>query len=156
MYSSRVYDRVAWVDRFATPTIKTLRKPLPAEARPLFDRIHKALSGLEGIRESFAWYGEGWNWTIEFRTKRSSEPLAVLIPSPTDLQLAIPLDPDFTRSLPLKRMKRAIRDGLELAQEPFDTRWGVWSLQAPGMVADLEDLVTRKLDHQAASTRRAS
>jgi len=39
------------------------------------------------------------------------------------------------------------RDGLELAQDPFDTRWGVWSIQAEGLLHDVVDLIERKLRH---------
>jgi hypothetical protein len=94
-----------------------------------------------------AWYGDCWRWSIEFRTRLSKDPLAVLIPCPQDLQLALPLDREFTSSLPIKRMKRAVRDGLELAQEPFDTRWGVWSLAGSSLLDDLQDLIELKLTH---------
>ena len=73
----------------------------------------------------------------------------MIVPSPSDLQLAVPLERNFTSTLPVKRMKRAVRDGLDLASEPFDTRWGVWSIQAPTMVDDLEDLVAMKHQHLA-------
>ena len=53
----------------------------------------------------------------------------------------------FARSLPTRRMKRTLRDGLELAQDPFDTRWGVWSIQAEGLLHDVVDLIERKLRH---------
>lgn len=147
MPTNSVYERAAWTDRFNAPSVKALRQGLPAPARPLFDRVHRCMTGLDGVEETFSWYGEGWNWTIEYRTKHCDDPLAVIIPAPTDLQLAVPMDLDFSRSLPVKRMKRAVRDGLELAQEPFDTRWAVWSLIANGLVEDLEGLVEQKLKH---------
>ena len=115
--------------------------------RSLFDRTRKRLLELEGVEEAFNWYGDSWKWTIEYRTSLSDEPLVVLVPSPADLQLAVPMDAEFTRSLPVKRMKRAVRDGLELAQEPFDTHWGVWSVQAMSMLEELQDLIERKLRH---------
>jgi len=117
-------------------------------ARALFDAARKHLLEQDGVTESFAWYGECWHWSLEYRTRLSPEPLAVVIPSPADLQLALPLEPEFMESLPLKRMKRAIRDGLELAQEPFHTRWGVWSL-ASTVLDDLQDLIEMKLNHLA-------
>ena len=40
-----------------------------------------------------------------------------------------------------------VRDGLELAQEPFDTRWGIWSVQAVNLIEDLHDLIELKLRH---------
>ena len=143
------YNRSSWEDRFNRPTIKQLRGGLPSNERQLFDALRKTLLELEGVEEGFAWYGESWKWAIELHTKLSDEPLAVIVPCPGDLQLAVPLDPSFTRSLSIKRMKRAVRDGLELAQEPFDARWGIWSVQAKNLLEDLRHLVEQKLRHLA-------
>jgi hypothetical protein len=48
-----------------------------------------------------------------------------------------------------RRLKRAVRDGLELAREPFNTNWAVWSVTAVSMLDDLFDLVERKLQYMA-------
>ncbi len=103
---------------------------------------------MEGATEGFTWHGACWRWTIEYHTEHSDEPLALLVPSPIDLQLAVPLEREFVRSLPQRRMTRSIRDGIGLAQDPFDTRWGVWSIQSGSMLDDLADLIELKLRHQ--------
>ncbi len=149
MLASISYDRSAWDDRFNQPTIAKLKAGLGEPAGTLFEALRSNLLGLDGVSEGFAWHGACWRWTIEYRTKHSDDPLAVVVPSPSDLQLAVPLDPDFIRSLPMRRMKRAVRDGVDLAQEPFDTHWGVWSIQAEGLLDDLVDLIELKLTHQA-------
>jgi hypothetical protein len=140
-------ERIAWEDRFKRPTSDRLREALPAPAARLFDQVRQEILALDRIEESYAWHGECWRWTVEFRTSRRGDPLAILIPCPDDLQLAIPLEREFTRTLPVRRMKRAVRDGLELARDPFDTRWGVWSIQSPSLLADLADLLSMKLRH---------
>lgn len=149
MVSPKGYERAAWEDRFNRPTVDRLKIPLGAAAARLFDHLCRDLRSLEGVTESFAWRGYCWRWTIEFHTAYSDEPLAVLVPAPTDLQLAVPLDRDFIRSLPQQRMKQSVRDGIGLAQEPFDTRWGVWSVNSAGLLDDLVDLVELKLRHLA-------
>jgi hypothetical protein len=149
MAKPRAYERNAWDDRFNRPTVGALRGALPELARDHFDLIRSNLLAIEGASEDFAWQGDCWRWTIEYRTKHSKQPLAVLVPSPTDLQVAVPMDLEFIRSLPIRRMKRSVRDGIDLAQEPFDTRWGVWSIQSPGLIEDVVDLVEQMLQHQA-------
>ena len=149
MATTKAYDRPAWEDRFNRPRVAKLRAALDADAAKLFDHLREHLLALEEVSEDLAWHGDCWRWTVEYRTEHSEEPLAVLVPSPADLQLAVPLEPEFIRSLPMRRMKRALRDGVGLAQEPFDTRWGVWSVQAEGLLDDLVDLVETKLRHQA-------
>jgi len=129
--------------------VQQLRAPLPAAAAKLFDRLRRDVRSLEGVTESFGWHGDCWRWTIEFKTEYSDEPLAVIVPAPSDLQLAMPLDREFIRSLPQQCMKRSVRDGIGLAQAPFDTRWGVWSVQSASLLDDLVDLIELKLRHLA-------
>lgn len=147
MGERKAFQRVPWTDRFQKPTPQRLRESLPKASQSLFDAIRRRLVELPGVKEDLIWYGDSWHWALEYRTKRSPQPLAVLVPCPQDLQLALHLDQEFVRSLPVQRMKRSIRDGLELAQEPFDTRWGVWSLAGVSMLDDLQNLVEMKLSH---------
>lgn len=147
--AQRGYERSAWEDRFNRPTVEALRAGLRVISRRLFDSLHRQLGDLEAVTVGLAWHGACWRWTVEYRTRLDEEPLAVLIPSPENLQVAVPLDREFVTSLPVGRMTRALRDGLNLAQEPFDTRWGVWSIGASGLVDDVMDLVERKLRHLA-------
>jgi hypothetical protein len=149
MVSPKGYDRSAWEDRFNRPTIDGLRGSLGAIEKKLFDRLRRELLSLEDVTEGYGWHGDCWRWTVEFHTKHSEDPLAVIVPSPSDLQLAVPLERDFVRSLPQRRMKRSVRDGIGLAQDPFDTRWGVWSIQSGGLLEDLVDLVELKLSDLA-------
>jgi hypothetical protein len=149
MAGRRTYERDAWEDRFNRPTAGDLRAGLERKPAGLFDSLRSHLQEIEGVTEDFAWRGDCWRWTIEYRTKLSKEPLAIVIPSPQDLQLAVPMDRKFARSLAGRRMKRAVRDGVDLAQDPFDTHWGVWSIQAEGVLEDIVDLVELKLRHVA-------
>ena len=148
MLSPTGYERTAWEDRFNQPSIEMLRAPLEPEAAELFDQLRRHLRSVEGSTEGFTWHGACWRWTIEYHTEHSDEPLAVLVPSPADLQLAGPLEREFVRSLPQRRMTRSVRDGIGLAQDPFDTRWGVWSIQTESLLEDLVDLIDLKLRHQ--------
>jgi hypothetical protein len=149
MAQSRTYDRVPWEDRFNRPTAEQVREGLRAQPKRLFDLLRRSLRALDGAREVLAWHGDCWRWTLEYRTRQREEPLCVVVPSPADLQLAVPLSQDFVKSLRLDRMKRPVRDGIGLAAAPFDTRWGVWSIQAAAIVEDLIDLVELKLRYES-------
>ncbi len=149
MVSPTGYERAAWEDRFNRPTIEALRASLSPAAAKLFTQLRRHLLALDGVTEGFSWHGDCWRWTIEYYTDHSDEPLALLVPSPTDLQLAMPLEREFVRSLSMRRMKRSVREGIGLAQDPFDTRWGVWSIETEGLLEDLTDLIEHKLRDQA-------
>mgnify|MGYP006286300901 CR=1 FL=1 len=140
-----VYERNAWQDRFNQPSPKDLRSVLEGDAAAAFDHVRQALTGREGVEVRTAWYGPCWCWSIEFSVKDQTELLAVLIPSPEDVQLAMPLDKEFLTQLPLKRMRRAVRDGLELALDPFDSNWSVWSIGPDGLLEELQDVIDRRL-----------
>ena len=152
MPSSTGYERSAWEDRFNRPTVKDLQAGLEPAAAKLFDLLRRQLMGLKGVREQLIWHGDCWRWTIEYRTRRCDDPLAVVVPSPEDLQLAVPLERDLAATLSDRRMTRALKDGLGLAQEPFDSRWGVWSIQAASLLEDLVDLLELKLHYLAKRT----
>lgn len=155
MPGTESYQRLAWTDRFQSPDAGMLREALHGHGRHQFDAVRKRLLELDAVSESPVWYGDCWKWSIEYRTplsKPPGDPLTVLIPCPEDLQLALPIDREFIESLSVKRMKRAVRDGLELAREPFDTRWSVWSIGGAaghGLLDDLQDLIESKLKHLA-------
>ena len=149
MAVAKSYDRVAWEARFNEPTADQLRAGLPPAAARLMDRVRRSLNQLDGVVEGLRWYGECWRWSIEYRTDHSAEPLALLIPSPHDLRLAVPLTCEFLRALPTSRLPRTVRDGLELARESFDSRWGLWSLDSAVIIDNLVDLIESKLRHLA-------
>jgi len=138
-----IQTQLPWQDRFTEPTPDALRSSLSEEATLFLDRIRQTLLAQKGVSEKVGWYGINWCWSIEYRFGRRSDLMAVLIPSPTDLQLAIPIEPSFVNSLPYRRLKRSIRDGLDLARAPFDTRWAVWSINQAHMLDDLEELLGR-------------
>ena len=143
------YDRLAWEARFNQPTPDQLRAGLPYAAARLMDKARRCLNRLDGVVEGLHWYGECWRWSIEYRTDHSAEPLALVIPAPHDLRLAVPLTLEFLQALPTSRLPRTVRDGLEMARESFDSRWGLWSLDSPVILDNLVDLIESKLRHLA-------
>lgn len=153
MTATETYERIAWDDRFNEPTIDQLRAALGSEARPLFDLARDRLRKLPDATEQFGWHGDCWRWAVEYRVKTRDEPVALLIPSPLDLQLAVPLDRAFVASLSRRQLKRTIRDGIDLVCEPFNTRWGSWPLSAASMVDDLIGLIEQKLAHKPGKSR---
>lgn len=141
------FTRPIWTNEFSTPTIESLRGELEATSRPLFDHARSLFMDMDEIEQDFAWYGECWHWVITFSLAdhHDDEPLGIIIPSPEDLQVAMPMDQKFHNSVPTKRMKRMIKDGFELAAEPFHTSWAVWSITTTSMLTDLGQLAKQKL-----------
>jgi hypothetical protein len=144
------FSRTIWSDQFNTPTVAALRSELAEPAIPLFDQVRAMFQGFDEIVESIRWYGDCWHWTIEYTLEDhhdENDAIGLIIPSPEDLQLAIPMTESFHSSVPTKRMKRTIKDGFELATPPFHTSFGVWSVASNGMIIDLGQLAKLKMKH---------
>ena len=138
------YDQIPWQKRFATPTIKELRAGLRPLDLKLFDRMRKRMGEREDLIEDVEWFAEPWFWTISYRIDGVEEPMAVIVPSPIDLQVAMPIDRDLAEELASRALRRSIQEGLSLVREPFDTRWCVWSLIGSAMVDDVAGLLDIK------------
>ena len=99
------------------------------------------------------WYGDGWHWTLSYLLDEQQlmepsddwQPLALIIPAPEDVQLAMWLDQDFVESINTRRLKRGVREGLELGCPPFTTQWGIWSIPSPGLMIELASLIKQKI-----------
>ena len=141
------YTRLVWTDEHNAPTVETLRAALEPTDAPLFDQARALFMGLEEIEESFRWFGDCWHWVIQYRLAdhHEDEPLGIIIPSPEDLQIGMPMSTEFHETIATKRMKRMIKDGFELATNPYHTSWGVWSIATTGMITDIGQLAKQKL-----------
>src|SRR5690606_21673766 len=124
-----------------------LQSALSNEASALFDRLRNHLLSIDGVSEQVSWHGPCWRWSVQYSLGDSSEPLALLIPSPEDFQLAVPFEREVADALAKHPFKRAIRDGLDMAREPFDSRWCVWSVQFANLLDDLTTLIDMKHRH---------
>ncbi len=138
--------RQAWDDRFNKPVVERLRAGLPSAGGSLFDDARAELLAIEECREAIVWHGLCWKWTLEYTVGPATKPLAVLIPNPVDLQIAVMVQPDFIKRVWRRPMKRALRDGLELAAAPFDTEWGVWSISSQSFLDEVMDLIREKIE----------
>lgn len=142
----------AWADRFNAPTVDRLVAGLAHVSTSPFRQARRMLHEVGLLNESVAWHGESWKWTVEFRAFTAGPCSAMLVPAPENVQLVIPVTREFLQALPMKRLKKAIREGLELASEPFDTHLAVWPLVAGPAMADLHDLLHRRVKHLARKT----
>ncbi len=144
MKGSATYQRRAWDDRFNRPTVPALRGGLKPVVRSLFDKLHKRLTEFDRVASTVTWYGDSWRWVVEYRVSRERQPFAVIVPSPEELQLAVPTSQQLIAELATRRLKRAVRDGLELACEPFDTRWAIWPVASASLLPDLVHVLDHK------------
>ena len=137
---------IPWKDEYNTPTLKELRSGIQdEEMRNAFDLLRTKLLEIEEIEEHLEWKGDCWHWSFVYTLPSLKDPLALVICAPEDVQISMPLERHIAEAIPTRRMKRAIRDGLELAQEPFDTNWAVWSVTTKSSVPDIFQVVKHRI-----------
>lgn len=140
--------RSPWTDRFTTPAPKDLRAGLTSAHAGLFDRLVKGLEAIEGLEETPLWYAEPWFWTLAWQTPLDAErPLAVIVPRPEDLQVAMPMDAALADRLAGGKIRKSIAEGIDMVREPYDSTWAVWSLTTTGEVDDVLGLCRKKLEY---------
>jgi hypothetical protein len=144
--------RSPWEDRFTTPTEHALLDAVASPAAARVADVLQRLVALPGLDRSVAWQGVPWRWTIVFR--RTGEPVtltpppafAYVIPHPTAPGVCIPLPASVAASLPLKKLKKAVRDVLVHAPVVDNVHWASWELAGDGAVepADVAEILERK------------
>tara|TARA_B100000959_G_C14739265_1_gene524341 strand:- start:253 stop:702 length:450 start_codon:yes stop_codon:yes gene_type:complete len=133
-----------WTDQFNQPTVDDLRSLALLEAKKAFDKTKSEILALENVNVEVKWYGDCWFWTIAFMSDFIDEPLAIMITAEENLQIASPLTHDFIDQLSTRRLKRFVRDGLELAMVPHRTNWAVWSIPTINAVQDVMPVLKAK------------
>ena len=151
MHTNDPLPKIPWLDEFNTPSTDALREIMVPDTALVFDQLYSYLSGCDDLEEDLAWYGDGWHWTITWTGPWQKEPLVLVIPAPEDLLVAMPMAPGFYENLPVRRLKRFIRDGLDIGRSPYDTRWGVWPIPSANLVKDIRHLVEQRLKYARAA-----
>lgn len=133
-----------WTDEFNVPTVKGLRELLDPDSKKAFDKALSKIHSLGKIEEELRWFGDCWYWSVALMAENMEEPLAIIIPVAEDLQIATMLSHEFIDQLSTRRLKRFVRDGLELAMPPHQTNWAIWAIPTPVAVEDVMPVIKNK------------
>ncbi len=130
-----------WTDEFNTPTVAGLRERILVDGVLGFDEFSERMNELGNITQEVMWFGDCWCWSIAFISEHSEKPVAVVIPFEEDMQIATPLSHAFIDQLSTRRLKRFVRDGIELAMPPHETEWAVWSAHTTLAIEDIMPVI---------------
>lgn len=144
--------RLAWEDRFRTPSVADLREHYNKQLGNLLDAAREELRSSPGVSEELSWQGLPWRWTIIYRSAGAGgRPFAYLVPDPVRPKLAIPLSGELVASLPLNRLKKHVRDGVQQARNVAGVLWATWELSSKTQLAEILELA--ELKAKLVSTR---
>lgn len=142
---SRIKPRIAWEDRFHTPTLDELLEGYTKQHSQLIDQARQGVLALDSVTEVIAWHGIPWRWTLAYGIEGSQErPWAYIIPQPAKPLLALPLSGEFVETLPMRKLPKFVRDSIPLAPRVAGVHWVQWELTGKSQVDDLIALTRRK------------
>ncbi len=145
-------EKLAWADKFQSPTLAQLRAHYSKEKAGLFDQTRQALQKIDGLREEIAWQGVPWRWTLVYSLdgggedgrKSGAKAWAYLVPDPERLQVCVTLNADQIQHLHAKKLKKWVRDGIVFARSVAGVCWPTFEIASPQHLEDVLELIERK------------
>lgn len=135
-----------WANKFRRPAAEELLEQYGSkQLAQLVAAARAELAGLDGVTETLSWNGVPWRWSFEYRQRGGgAQPLAYLVPDPQRPQIAVPLTSDQIGMLPLRRLKRFVRDGIVHGRMVAHVYWPSWEFALRSQLDEVMDLVIRK------------
>jgi hypothetical protein len=145
-------SRTPWEDRFTTPTEDALLADVAHPGGAALRDVLERLGAMAGLERGVAWQGVPWRWTIVFRRAGEEASLtpppafAYVIPHPVQPGVCLPLSAAVAAALPVKKLKKGVRDVLVHAPVVDGVHWASWELAGEGSVevADVIEIAERK------------
>ena len=142
--------RVPWEDQFRTPSLEDLRGHYTRQLSNLLESARSRLLAFAGVSEEVAWQGVPWRWTLIYRCPDDpTRAWAYLVPHPAGPKISLPLTAEMVERLPMRRMKKFVRDGVLGARRVDSVYWATWDISSREQLEEVLDLAKRK--HQYIS-----
>ncbi|MBL0927772.1 MAG: hypothetical protein IBJ11_08985 [Phycisphaerales bacterium] len=137
--------RPAWEDRFARPSADLLLEDCGKTKGKLLETAVERLRGMERVEEQLSWQGLPWRWTLTFTAPSDpTRAFAYVVPDPEKPKIALPLTTEMIAAMPLRRLTKYVRDGVEGARWVGSVAWATWEIESKGQLDEILDLVRRK------------
>lgn len=140
-----------WANKFRRPTADELIAQYGSkQLSQLVGAARGELGGLSGVTETLSWNGVPWRWSFEYRAPGTApaaaggQPLAYLVPDPQHPQIAVPLTAEMIDLLPVRRLKRFVREGIVHGRIVAQVYWPSWEFALRSQLDEVMDLVVRK------------
>ncbi len=137
--------RVAWTDKFSTPTLPTLLGDLEENHRAAVETLRKRLRQIKGVRERLCWMGIPWRWSLAFRVSGRDEAIVYAILDPGGPWASLPMNADEVCAMDVDDLSRVQRDAILEGTKVGDRLWARFCLTSEREVEDLMEMVERKL-----------
>lgn len=133
-----------WEDRFAIPSVDALRDDLSKQSLALVDHLRNTILSVQGVKESVAWCGPSWKWSVVFKDN-AGRIVAYIVPQPAHTKLVLPISTHILSRLPSREVSKWMRDGITAATAVGDIRWAHWEFQSKANIEELLWLLEARL-----------
>jgi len=144
---SQETHHLPWYNRWAQPSLEELIAPLSTARKATFDTLIKELDQVKELNRSLDWYGPGWHWALAYTFKDEEAGdlgvLCYIVPNPEATEIVVPLADEHIEKLPIKRLNKLIREGIDVAKCAVETHWAAWSPVNQSEVNHVLDLLKR-------------
>lgn len=149
-------ERLPWADRFSKPDLKQLHSHYDKPSTELFETARRSVAEPDAVEVRVAWQGLPWRWTLVFEHPNDpTRAFAYLVPDPQGVKISVPLTTDMVQRLPLRRMKKTTRDGIETGNRIEQVVWACWDVGSENQLDEIMDIIRTKLaviEETSAST----
>jgi hypothetical protein len=136
-----------WYNRWTSPSLEELIATLKASRRGAIDKLMNQLAAMSQVRRTLDWYGSSWGWSLRYdlldEQQKEAGVLCYLVLNPEEPQVCVPMSQEQVDQLPIKRLNRAIREGIDTAKCAVSTHWAVWTPTNQSEAGHILDLLNR-------------
>jgi hypothetical protein len=140
-----------WTDRFVQPAETDLLGAMNKPERALVERLIERCGELGLNARTVKWQGIPWRWTLQL-SMRSGGPVLFIIPRPDRPQVAVPLGASDLDRIPMRRLSKAVREGVLGARAVASTLWPEWDLTSNTQIDELMTLIRVRTESVGAAS----
>lgn len=142
-----VFTGLPWQNEFQKPTLEALTEPYDKTNGGFFDALREHILSFEGVTEEIEWHGLPWRWCMVYRHPGDEErPAMYLVPHPKFPILSIPMSYEMVCALPMRRLRKFVRDEINPKRCIGTTYWASWEVSNNPQLDDTKDIAKRKLN----------
>jgi len=136
-----------WEDKFRQPSLDELLEQYNKQQSTLFENAREHLLAMDSVKELLDWHGLPWRWSLAYSVNAPKlASVAFLVPNPTVPTVGLPMSVTFVQSLPMRKLKKPIREGLTAAKLIGESYWSSWELTSKTQLEEVSDLLKRKYE----------
>ncbi|MEM9082091.1 MAG: hypothetical protein AAGB34_00740 [Planctomycetota bacterium] len=143
---------LAWENRFEEPTQQELVEHYNQQLLNVYNAIFEKLRGLGEMNEQFVWMGAPWCWCtlvnpVDMDPERERS-WAYVVADREQPLLVMPVDSETMEKLPMRRIKKHVRDFITRGKKVGDITYVEWPIAAKTQLEDIMDMVNRLYRHR--------